>query len=346
MTLCSALGGAIGGYVWTNTSLCEEVEMAAAYAEVDTKFYFESTSTSLDSDTFRVVSFQGEEEISRPYRFEIELVSENPEIDVDEVMRWPAWLGIERNEELRKLHGVIAEFDQKQGGPDNLYFYRAVLVPRLWLLSLSRQNQIYQHRSVPRIIEEELKGAHKKGDSKVGSLLTADDYELQLTIKCADPSITLLGDPCEFDPGTYPSREFVVQYKETDLDFISRLMEHQGLFYFFTHDDEKEKLIITDDNVHLPAIGEESEIPFRSPTGMTPSSASIHSLVCRQTTIPKKVILRDYNYRKAHLPLQAEADVDPGGHGVVSDYGDHFKVPEEGVLSKVPEDWDVVEQPN
>ena len=284
-------------------------------ANLTTNLYFESKGKKVPADTFRVISFEGQEEISRPFRFEIELASERPDIDVHDILRWPAFLAIERNGEVRKIHGILAEFEQKGEGPLDLCYYRAVLVPRLWLLSMSRQNQIYQNKSVPQIIEEELKGARNKGPAELATAgLTAGDFELRLTRK-------------------YSAREYTVQYQESDLDFISRLMEHEGIFYFFEHDDNKEKIIITDNNIHFPALAEESTVLYRPPSGMAAvSEESIRSMSCRSRRMPKKVILKDYNYRTPHVPLQGEAAVDTKGHGLISEYGNHFKKPEEGVL--------------
>jgi len=217
---------------------------------IQTRFYFQSRASSLVKDTFRVIRFHGQEEISQPFRFEIELVSDNADIDADEVLQWPAFLTIERDGKRRMVHGVLAEFEQQHETSLDLHFYRAVLVPRLWLLSMSQQNQIYQDKSVPEIVEEELKGSKDKGPAGLAAAnLTTKDFELRLTRK-------------------YQKREYVVQYGESDLNFISRLMEHEGLFYFFEHDDEKEKIIITDDNIHFPAIAEENTIPYHSPSGM------------------------------------------------------------------------------
>jgi len=284
-------------------------------ANLTTNLYFESRAKNVPADTFRVISFEGQEEISRPFRFEIELASERPDIDVHDILRWPAFLAIERDGEVRKIHGILAEFEQKGEGPLDLCYYRAVLVPRLWLLSMSRQNQIYQNKSVPQIIEEELKGARNKGPAELATAgLTAGDFELRLTRK-------------------YSAREYTVQYQESDLDFISRLMEHEGIFYFFEHDDNKEKIIITDNNIHFPALAEESTVLYRPPSGMAAvSEESIRSISCRSRRMPKKVILKDYNYRTPHVPLQGEAAVDTKGHGLISEYGNHFKKPEEGVL--------------
>jgi len=286
---------------------------------IQTRFYFQSRASSLVQDTFRVIRFHGEEEISQPFRFEIELVSDNADIDADEMLQWPALLTLERDGKRRMIHGVLAEFEQQHETSLDLHFYRAVLVPRLWLLSMSQQNQIYQDKSVPEIVEEELKGSKDKGPAGLAAAnLTTKDFELRLTRK-------------------YQKREYVVQYRESDLNFISRLMEHEGIFYFFEHDDEKEKIIITDDNIHFSAIAGETTIPYHSPSGMViAEEESIRALSCRHRRMPKKLILKDYNYRTPHVPLQGEADVDGKGHGLISEYGNHFKTPEEGVaLAKI-----------
>ena len=286
---------------------------------IQTRFYFQSKASSLVQDTFRVIRFNGQEEISQPFRFEIELVSDNADIDPDEVIQWPASLTIERDGKRRMIHGVLSEFEQQHETALDLHFYRAVLVPRLWLLSMSQQNQIYQDKSVPEIVEEELKGTKDKGPAGLAAAnLTTKDFELRLTRK-------------------YQKREYVVQYGESDLNFISRLMEHEGLFYFFEHDDEKEKIIITDDNIHFPAIAEETTIPYHSPSGMViADEESVRGISCRHRRMPKKLILKDYNYRTPHVPLQGEANVDGKGHGLISEYGNHFKTPEEGVaLAKI-----------
>ena len=101
-----------------------------------TQFYFQSKSPDLPADTFRLVRFNGEEEISQPFRFEIELVSEDPEVDIGEVLRQPALLALERDDKRRNIHGILSEFELIREGADNLFYYRAVLMPRLWLMSL------------------------------------------------------------------------------------------------------------------------------------------------------------------------------------------------------------------
>lgn len=272
---------------------------------METSFYFQSQA--VESDTFRVIALEGEEEISRLFQFEVDLISEDREVDLDAMLSRSAFLGMEREEGLLKIHGLLAHFEQREMGP-NYVHYHAVLVPRLWLLTLTRQNQIYQDMTVKEIIEDELKG----------SGFTTDDYDFRLSRE-------------------YPKNEYVVQYQETDLNFISRLMEHQGMFFFFDHTDGKDRLIIADSNAAFGPIPGNNEVVFRPPSGMeTSAQESVQALICRQKRIPKKMILKDYNYRKSHVDLKVEEEIDGQGLGTVSEYGNHYKEQKEGgILARI-----------
>jgi type VI secretion system VgrG family protein len=293
----------------------------ASEKHVELKF----ESKALGAETFSVLRFSGEEAISQLYRFEIDLVSEEPDIDQDAVLGQPATLTIQRGDDgtPRKVHGILAEFEQGQEGRFGHYRYRAVLVPRLWLLSLSRQNQIYQNKSVVDIVEEELMGAQDKGPAELAAIgLTGQDFEFRVT-------------------GSYPVREYVVQYQETDLDFVSRLLEHNGIFYYFEQGDTHEKIVFCDDNVGFPAVVPDSKIPYNPASGTSSAGEdgyeeSVGSLNRAQRQITGRMIVKDYNYRTPTTPLQGEADIDDLGHGLISEYGNHFKNPEEGqALAKV-----------
>ncbi|MHC4411050.1 MAG: type VI secretion system Vgr family protein [Planctomycetota bacterium] len=273
--------------------------------EFDAKIFFESSV--LAPDAFRVVELDGTEHISRTYRFDLRLVAEDPEIDLREVLNEPASLSLERDGERRTIHGVLAEFEQLGWSPGH-NLYRAVLVPRLWLLSLRRQNQVFAQDpgaltgwssglKLEQIFEEILKGA---GFAK-------DDYEISLQ-----------------EP--HPYREFVVQYQETDLDFISRLMEHEGIFSYFEHGEDKEKLIIADKSERFEPIEGHPEMIFRPPTGMVAvEREAVHALTCKESRVPREVMLREYNWRTPSLNLTVTETVDDSADGLVCDYGNHYK---------------------
>jgi type VI secretion system VgrG family protein len=275
---------------------------------------FSFESKAMAPETFKVAGFEGTEEISRPYRFEIGLVAENPDIDLEQLLLAPATLAIEKGDGLREIHGVVSECRLSDALPDHRYRYQVVLRPRIWLLSLSRQNQIYQEMSTPEIVSEEIMATGAKGatqHAKAG--LFGDDFEMRLTRK-------------------YARREYIVQYQESDLAFVSRLMEHEGLFYFFEQGDAREKMVITDNNVHFADLADREILPYRPESGLAhyPDEA-ILSLVSINRRVPRKIMLKDYNYRLPHVMLQADAEVDAQAHGLISTYGDHFKTPEQGL---------------
>lgn len=104
---------------------------------------FDFHCNNFPQDTFGVVEFKGEEGLSTLYRFDILLVSLNPEIDFDSVVQHPAVLTIHREKRGDvEFHGILADFQQLHAVDEHV-FYRATLVPRLWWLSMTRHNQVF-----------------------------------------------------------------------------------------------------------------------------------------------------------------------------------------------------------
>ncbi len=262
---------------------------------------FSFTSSALPEDTFSVVNFKGIEGISRLYEFEITLVSSDPDIDIDTVLRNSVTFSIHREEKETVFHGIAAYFEQLHE-VDEQIFYRTLLVPRLWLSDQQHENQLFLDKTVPDIIEEILQQAS----------LTSLDYEFKLT-------------------RNYRPWEYICQYRETDFDFISRWMEREGIYYFFEQTDTGEKIIITDNSTVHQELPDDSTIYYSPPSALVSTEEEeIREFICRQTRLPQKVLLKDYNYRKPSLEIRGEAMVDPNSRGIVYLYGEHFKTPEEG----------------
>ncbi len=200
------------------------------------RVYVNFTSDEFDniaSDLFQVTGFDGVEAISELFRFEIDLLSTDADIDLESLVGKHASLAITKDGEQRDFHGVIASLEQDAEAQFDHYCYKAVLVPRLWLMSLSKQNQIYQDKTVPEIVQQEI----LHGDFCGGIL--ADDIDDRMA-------------------QTYPVREYTVQYRESDIDFISRLMENEGIYYYFEHLDGQDKLVFCDQNSKLDKVLEEN----------------------------------------------------------------------------------------
>lgn len=281
---------------------------------------FSFISLGLPGDTFGVVRFNGTEGLSKIYEFEIQLVSSDPELDLNEVIQNPARLTLFRDEgkDAVFFNGILSEFDQlHQVG--EMCFYRALLVPKVWWLSQTIYNQVFLDMSIPEIIEQVLRSGG----------LTDDDFEIDLDFE------------------VYQKQEYLCQYRETHLDFISRLMEGEGIYYYFEQTSSREKIIITDNkSIHKP-MAEGEDIFYSPPSGLDERSREevVKSFSCRQKVVSQKVYLRDHNWERPYmdvaggaqvigLPMsmnvEGSAEVFEEGRGEVYFFGDHFTTAEEG----------------
>ncbi len=260
-------------------------------------------SNALDEDTFGVVEFHGEEGLSRLYHFEITLVTEDADIELGAVVQSGARLIIHRDEgDDVVFNGVISHFEQLHG-VDEYVFYRASLVPRLWYLTLTHHNQVFLDKDIKEILEIVLKDGG----------LTGLDYEFRLQ-------------------GEYKKMEYICQYGESHFNFINRWCEREGIYYFFEQGDDREKIIFTDTKISHIEKPNGGAVRYSPPSGMGEEHRRemVQGFICRHNTLPQKVMLRDYNYRKPSLEVTGSALVDERGRGVVYYYGEHFRSPEEG----------------
>jgi type VI secretion system secreted protein VgrG len=257
---------------------------------------------TLAADTFDVVSFTGAEGLSKLYHFDVTLVSDNDVIDLESVIQSRAALSILRDDGNIVFNGMLSAFEQMETAQGRTQ-YRAVLTPAFWRLTLTYHNQIFLDKTIPQIIEAALQDGG----------LTSLDYELRLT-------------------GQYQPHEYICQYNESHHNFVSRLIEREGIYYYFEQGAESEKLIITDTALLHSVMAEGTKMYYSQPSGLDESSREevVKSLVCSQKMLPAKVLLKDYNYRKPSLELSVEHVVSERGFGDVFIYGEHFSTPEEG----------------
>jgi type VI secretion system VgrG family protein len=251
------------------------------------------------------VRFTGREEVSRLFRFEIELVSASADVDFDAVLNAGATLRIWSRDHGQSVpyHGMVAEFEQ-EGRVDDRHFYRLTLVPRLWRLNLTLLNEVYlDEQRTPDLVLAILERHGLQGS------------DVRLAVR---------------NMADYRQRSFVCQYQETDLAFISRWMEQEGLYYFFDHESDTESTEL----LHIVDFKEAQ--PDRTTTlRYTPpenvqtdrQDTCVTSFRCRKTHIPAKVLVQDFNFRKASLgdDLKWEQDVDGGHVGRHMFYGDNVR---------------------
>lgn len=263
-------------------------------------------STEIPCDHLRVRRFTGTEAIGRLFDYVIEVFSlDHQGLDVQAMMGARISLVIElpaRAEAgaswhgVRRLHGVIAQVDDLLSSHLERRLYRIRVVPAAFALTLVETQDIFVDRSVPEIVRH-----------KLGQVNLSDRLSLHL----AD---------------LYPAREFVVQYDETDLAFVSRLAEHLGISFFFVHDASVERMVFTDYSAGFPPIEDGPPIVFRA--GGLPRD--VFALEAKHIMIPTYYAVRDYNYRTPLVDLTGEHEIASGFAGGVIEYGAHHKTAAEG----------------
>ena len=170
------------------------------------------TITTPLGDRLRVTSFSGTEALSSLFSFIVELESDEP-VEFDEVVGNAVTVSLEMRGGTRHVNGIVSRFSAAGAGATTAYF--AEVVPWLWLLTRQADCRIFQNISVPDIVRQ------------IFGKYTPSDFSIQLR-------------------GSYEPREYCVQYRETDFNFVSRLLEEEGIFYFFTHDEGKHTLVLGD----------------------------------------------------------------------------------------------------
>jgi len=183
--------------------------------------------TPLGDDAVLLRSISGQESVSQLFRFQLELLSENDQISFDSIVGKNVTIHVEAVDSERTFNGFISRFSQ--GAHDGRFtYYRAEMVPWLWFLTRTADCRIFQRKTVPDIIK------------KIFGDLGFNDFKMRLF-------------------GKYQPRDYCVQYRETDFNFVSRLMEEEGICYFFEHDPagNKHDLILGDDPAsHEPCPGQ------------------------------------------------------------------------------------------
>ena len=190
-----------------------------------------SVKTPLGAEDLMFSSMSGHDEISQCFRFELEMASEDIEIKAEDLLGKDITVKIGKEDGVRFFHAYVAEFGLGEYR-DGYAYYTAVLRPWFWFLSNTFDNRIFQNKSVIEIVEEVL---NEHPDAK---------FEKRLQ-------------------ETYDPREYCVQYGESNLAFVQRLLEHEGIYYFFEYADGEHTMVLCDANAKLKTVPDFEEIEFQ-----------------------------------------------------------------------------------
>jgi type VI secretion system secreted protein VgrG len=203
--------------------------------------------TPLGKDVLLLKAMRGVEAMSQPFQWSLELLSEKNDVDPDDLLGKKVSVGMTLpSGKKRFFHGFVSEFSLG-GWAQNYNEYRAIVRPWYWLLTRTADCKIFQEMTVPQIFEDVVK--------QYGFT----DYELKLA-------------------GSYEPWEYCVQYRETDFNFLSRLLEQEGIYYFFVHEEGKHTMVLADDPGKHQALPGYETVPYYAPggggSGGAPSSSS------------------------------------------------------------------------
>ncbi|EJM13399.1 Rhs element Vgr protein [Pseudomonas sp. GM21] len=232
--------------------------------------HFALTIEGLSCD-LQVLALQGREAISQPFVFEVELVSEQPSLDLETLLHKTAFLQL--SPDGSGIHGQI--YRAAQGDSDKrLTRYAVTLRPQLSYLAHRINQRIFQNLSVPKII---------------GKVL--EEHGIQ-------------SNTYEFKVGAiYPERLYCVQYDESDLQFIQRLCEEEGIHYHFQHSATAHKLVFGDDQTVFPKL---DPVAYQQDSGMVANHPVIKRFDLRLETRTSRTTRRDYDFEKPRITLESE----------------------------------------
>ena len=253
-----------------------------------------------------VLVFQGEESLSQPFTYRVEFTSTERDLAADSLLGQDAsfslhaapqtvpFLGFTKPEvkALRTLYGVVTAFKRLSASLDEAR-YELTLEPRLALLGRGKQFRIYQHQSVPEIVESILRSRHD---------FRGQDFLFDLKRE-------------------YPRREQVMQYDESDLAFIARLLAEVGIWYRFTSDDRLRIDVVEfhDDQRNYQF---NVELPYYPQSGLSSSGEDgVWQLQSSHQVVEKNINIRAYHHRDARAWLDGEVDQTRGAKGT---YGEAY----------------------
>lgn len=248
--------------------------------------------TPVGADLLTFTHLVGRDEISRCLAYTVGFVSSSP--DIDPLKMLGGAVSVEgESDPKRWFSGLVSEFRLTRI-EDRLAYYEAIIRPWLWFLGNTTDCRIFQNMSVIEIVEE------------IFSKYSTAKFEKRLQ-------------------GSYPPREYCVQYDESDLDFVQRLLEHEGILYFFEHDEGKHTLVLADAmNKLKPAPGYE-KVPYHfEGQGSRRDVEYITEWIPGSSVRPGAYVHTDYDFKKPGADLMAKS-AQPFSHKLAA--GENYRQP-------------------
>ncbi|ESZ85321.1 type VI secretion protein ImpA [Pseudomonas aeruginosa DHS29] len=259
----------------------------------------------LGPDVLLLQRMEGREELGRLFAYELHLVSENPNLPLEQLLGKPMSLSLELPGGSRRFfHGIVARCSQV-AGHGQFAGYQATLRPWPWLLTRTSDCRIFQNQSVPEIIKQVFRD------------LGFSDFEDALT-------------------RPYREWEYCVQYRETSFDFVSRLMEQEGIYYWFRHEQSRHILVLSDAYGAHQSPPNYASVPYYPPTLEQRERDHFYDWHMAREVQSGSLSLNDYDFQRPGTRLEVRSNVgrahaaadyplyDYPGEYVQSQDGEHY----------------------
>ncbi|WP_455203662.1 type VI secretion system Vgr family protein [Kaarinaea lacus] len=260
-----------------------------------------SVSTPLEQDVLLFYRMSAIEELGRLFKYEVELLSEDANINLDDVLGKVISVNVElADNKRRSFHGYVSRI-QYLGMQDEFHLYHATLRPWLWFLTRSADCRIFQTKTVPDIIKEVFRD------------FGFSEFEDQLS-------------------ANYKQREYCAQYRETAFAFISRLMQQEGIYYYFKHDDQQHSLVLADSISAHSRVPENEQIPFYPKQEHERREADhLDDWYVSRDYESQRYTLNDFDFTKPKASLEVRENVEDGRDDYeIFDYPGEYSELEDG----------------
>ena len=277
---------------------------------------------------FEVLGFEGREAISELYEFRVKLRAKNSLTDNPLGKKATLFISMEGyidgdtwQDQVSNYNGIVIEFKElgKSGVVEDYFYYEATLMPKLAKLKYTQKSDVFVEAGLEEILTTVLT-AHS---------IVATDYQILLSQNKYNPS-----------EGYYNRYSYVCQYEESDWDFLSRLLERDGVYYYFEQKDTQEICVITDTN--NTAINNNNPIHFGFATAdnQKADANAIEYIESKSKLLPQQIIIKNFGYEKAHLGVNGDGVIDCTAFvssdgkqdnslfGELVIYGEHFVNPD------------------
>lgn len=226
----------------------------------------------------QLMSLSASEGLSRPFDYQIEILCDKPDLDLAKFLGKSMTVALELPEGKRYFNGLVSRFAHSGRRTKQFFHYQATVRPWLWFLSRTQDCKVFQNKTVVQIVEEVF--ADHSGIAKVKKQLT----------------------------GSYTPWDYCVQYRESDMNFVARMLEQEGIYYYFEHTESGHELVLCDNASAHGAVGGYATIPYAAnwTEAHEGQEETIRSWSVGVQVLPTKVVLADYDFERPSTSLRKD----------------------------------------